>query len=191
MSQHITVRGFVATDPTIRNAQAGFPVGNFRLAATDRRFDREQNAWVDGNTNWFTVNLFRSLAQNAFTSLRKGQPVVVTGRLKVRPWETEERSGTAVEIEADTIGHDLSLGTATFQRSSGRPGEVGAGAAETGSGPGEPAEPFGADGPSEEAFDRETGELLGHESAGAGVAEGAEGSDAGEASADSQALSAA
>lgn len=191
MSQHITVRGFVATDPTIRNAQAGFPVGNFRLAATDRRFDREQNAWVDGNTNWFTVNLFRSLAQNAFTSLQKGQPVVVTGRLKVRPWETEERSGTAVEIEADTIGHDLSLGTATFQRSSGRPGEVAAGAAEAGTGSGEPVGPVGSDGPSEEAFDRETGELLGHEVAGAGAAEGAEGSEAGEDSADSQALSAA
>ncbi|MGW9552176.1 single-stranded DNA-binding protein [Citricoccus zhacaiensis] len=185
MSQHITVRGFVATDPTIRNAQAGFPVGNFRLAATDRRFDREQNAWVDGNTNWFTVNLFRSLAQNAFTSLQKGQPVVVTGRLKVRPWETEERSGTAVEIEADTIGHDLSLGTATFQRSSGRPGEVAAGAAEAGTGP------VGSDGPNEEAFDRETGELLGHEVAGARAAEGAEGSETGEDSADSPALSAA
>ncbi|MFB9070032.1 single-stranded DNA-binding protein [Citricoccus parietis] len=178
----------MATDPTIRNAQAGFPVGNFRLAATDRRFDREQNAWVDGNTNWFTVNLFRSLAQNAFTSLQKGQPVVVTGRLKIRLWETEERSGTAVEIEADTIGHDLSLGTATFQRSSGRPGEVAAGAAETGPGPGEPV---GSDSSSEEAFDRETGELLGHEGTGAGAAEGAEGSDAREDSADSQALSAA
>ncbi|REE02833.1 single-stranded DNA-binding protein [Citricoccus nitrophenolicus] len=188
MSQHITVRGFVATDPTIRNAQAGFPVGNFRLAATDRRFDREQNAWVDGNTNWFTVNLFRSLAQNAFTSLQKGQPVVVTGRLKVRPWETEERSGTAVEIEADTIGHDLSLGTATFQRSSGRPGEVATGAAEAGTGSGEPVGPGR---PGEEAFDRETGELLGHEVDEAGAAEADGDSDTGEDSADSQALSAA
>lgn len=124
MSQHVTVRGFVATDPVIRNAAAGFPVGNFRLAATDRRFDREQNAWVDGQTNWFTVNMFRGLAQNAYTSLQKGQPVVVTGRLRVRPWETEDRSGTAVEIEADGIGHDLSLGTATFQRSSARVGDL-------------------------------------------------------------------
>ncbi|NUL49086.1 single-stranded DNA-binding protein [Cellulosimicrobium funkei] len=186
MSQHITVRGFVATDPTIRNAQAGFPVGNFRLAATDRRFDREQNSWVDGNTNWFTVNLFRNLAQNVFTSLQKGQPVVVTGRLKVRPWETDERSGTAVEIEADTIGHDLSLGTATFQRSSGRPGDAAAGSAEVGAG-----DPAGPDSPGEEPFDRETGELLGHEVAGAGATDGTEDSDAGEDSADAQALSAA
>jgi single-strand DNA-binding protein len=130
MSENITVRGFVATDPAVRTAQAGFPVGNFRLASTDRRFDRERNVWVDGSTNWFTVNMFRHLALNAGTSLQKGQPVVVTGRLKVRPWETAERSGTAVEVEAETIGHDLSLGTASFVRSTGRASDVPAGGQE-------------------------------------------------------------
>jgi single-strand DNA-binding protein len=159
MSEHITVRGFVATDPQIRMAQAGFSVGNFRLAATDRRFDREANAWVDGQTNWFTVNMFRGLALNAGASLAKGMPVIVTGRLKVRPWEAGDRSGTAVEIEADSIGHDLTLGTARFSRSSGRAGEGATG--------GEPAATTGdtaADGPfgeeDEPRVDRSTGEVL-------------------------------
>lgn len=120
MSEHITVRGFVATDPTTRTTGSGLAVGNFRLASTDRRFDREQQAWVDGATNWFTVNMFRQLSTNAAASLSKGQPVLVTGRLKVRQWQSEERSGTSVEIEAETIGHDLTLGTAFFNRSVGR-----------------------------------------------------------------------
>lgn len=121
MSEHITVRGFVATEPTTRTTGSGLAVGNFRLASTDRRFDREQQAWVDGATNWFTVNMFRQLSTNVAASLSKGQPVLVTGRLKVRPWQSEERSGTSVEIEAETIGHDLALGTAFFNRSAGRP----------------------------------------------------------------------
>lgn len=120
MSEHITVRGFVATDPTTRTTGSGLAVGNFRLASTDRRFDREQQAWVDGATNWFTVNMFRQLSTNAAASLSKGQPVLVTGRLKVRQWQSEERSGTSVEIEAETVGHDLTLGTAFFNRSAGR-----------------------------------------------------------------------
>ncbi|QCU78298.1 single-stranded DNA-binding protein [Citricoccus sp. SGAir0253] len=132
MSEHITVRGFVATDPQTRVVQGGLSVGNFRLAATDRRFDRESNSWVDGRTNWFTVNMFRALALNAGASLEKGQPVVVTGRLRVRPWESGERSGTAVEIEAESIGHDLALGTADFSRSSARGGEGGASPAAAG-----------------------------------------------------------
>ncbi|HEY4614404.1 MAG TPA: single-stranded DNA-binding protein [Citricoccus sp.] len=164
MSEHITVRGFVATDPQVRMAQAGFSVGNFRLAATDRRFDREANAWVDGQTNWFTVNMFRALSLNAGASLAKGMPVIVTGRLKVRPWEAGDRSGTAVEIEADSIGHDLSFGTARFSRSSGRTQEPAAA--------GEPAGPTegadaGADGEDHgladvdgQRVDRTTGELV-------------------------------
>lgn len=166
MSEHITVRGFVATDPQVRMAQAGFSVGNFRLAATDRRFDREANTWVDGQTNWFTVNMFRALSLNAGASLAKGMPVIVTGRLKVRPWEAGDRSGTAVEIEADSIGHDLSLGTARFSRSSGRtqePAAAGpAGSAETADG--EDHAHADVDG---QRVDRTTGELV--EEAGQGA----------------------
>jgi single-strand DNA-binding protein len=157
MSEHITVRGFVATDPQVRMAQAGFSVGNFRLAATDRRFDREANAWVDGQTNWFTVNMFRGLALNAGASLAKGMPVIVTGRLKVRPWEAGDRSGTAVEIEADSIGHDLTLGTARFSRSSGRTGD-GATTGEAAAGVDVTGGPFGED--DEARVDRTTGEVL-------------------------------
>jgi single-strand DNA-binding protein len=165
MSEHITVRGFVATDPAVRTAQAGFPVGNFRLAATDRRFDRERGEWVDGSTNWFTVNMFRNLALNAGTSLQKGQPVLVTGRLKVRPWETSERSGTAVEIEAETIGHDLSLGTASFARTTARSGEVPGGGQD-------PAAVTAGGSVVPHTVDPQTGELL--DGAGAADGDGAE-----------------
>lgn len=159
MSEHITVRGFVATDPETRTTQSGLVAGSFRLAATDRRFDRSANSWVDGPTNWFTVNIFRNLANNARASLQKGQPVVVTGRLRIRPWETEERSGTAVEVDADAIGHDLSLGTAAFNRLAGR--SVPAGGAENGA----PQDP-GAE------LNTQTGELKDGESRGTDINDG-------------------
>jgi single-strand DNA-binding protein len=40
----------------------------------------------------------------------------VTGRLRVRDWQTDDRTGTNVEIEAETLGHDLFWGTAVFTR---------------------------------------------------------------------------
>jgi single-strand DNA-binding protein len=35
----------------------------------------------------------------------------------VRDWETDEKKGRTVEIEAEALGHDLSWGTAAFTRS--------------------------------------------------------------------------
>ena len=116
MSDLITVRGFVATDPNNRTMKSGQRMSSFRLASTERRFDKQSQGWVDGTTNWYTVNMFRALAENAGMCLHKGQPVIVTGRLRIRDWQTEEKSGTAIEIEADTVGHDLVWGTSLFHR---------------------------------------------------------------------------
>jgi single-strand DNA-binding protein len=86
------------------------------MACSARRYDRNQNKWVDGETNWFTVTAFRQLAINSSTSIAKGDRIIVQGKMRVRDWDNGERSGTAVEIEADSMGHDLSWGTANFNR---------------------------------------------------------------------------
>jgi single-strand DNA-binding protein len=86
------------------------------LASSKRRFDRTKKIWIDGETNWFTVTAFRQLAINSATSVSKGDRIVVNGKLKVRDWDNGERSGTSVEVEADSLGHDLTWGTAEFTR---------------------------------------------------------------------------
>ena len=117
MPDAITLTGLVATAPRHLVTSEGLPITSFRLASTQRRFDRSQEKWIDGETNWYTVTAFRQLALNSNASVDKGQRVIVTGRLKIRDWENGERSGTTIEIEAESIGHDLSWGTAAFTRS--------------------------------------------------------------------------
>ncbi len=116
MSELISVAGLVATTPRHLVTQEGLPITSFRLASSHRRFDRSQNKWIDGETNWFTVTGFRQLAINASTSVSKGDRILVAGKLRVRDWDNGERSGTSVEIEAEAIGHDLSWGSAVFTR---------------------------------------------------------------------------
>ena len=116
MSELITVSGLVATTPRHLVTQDGLPITSFRLASSQRRFDRSQNKWVDGETNWYTITAFRQLAVNASHSVTKGERIVVHGKLRVRDWDNGERAGTSVEIEADVLGHDLSWGTAVFTR---------------------------------------------------------------------------
>ncbi len=116
MTDTITLTGLVGTEPRHLVTSEGLHITTFRLASNQRRFDRSKQQWVDADTNWYTISTFRQLAIHASTSINRGDRVIVTGRLKVREWDTGERKGIAVDVEADTVGHDLMWGTAVFAR---------------------------------------------------------------------------
>ncbi|HET7018881.1 MAG TPA: single-stranded DNA-binding protein [Streptosporangiaceae bacterium] len=113
----ISLTGYVATQPQVRTTPSGALNVSMRVAWTPRRQDRATGEWADGNTSYVTVICWRKLASNAGVCLRKGDPVVVKGRLSIR--EFDDKQGvrrTAVEVEASSVGHDLSRGVAQFQR---------------------------------------------------------------------------
>jgi single-strand DNA-binding protein len=116
MTDIITVTGLVATVPRIIVTSEGLNITSFRLASTQRKYSKADEAWVDGETNWYTITGFRQLAVNAASSIKKGDRVVVTGRLRIREWQNGEKSGMNVEIDADALGHDLLWGTSSFSR---------------------------------------------------------------------------
>ncbi len=116
MTEQVSVTGLVATTPRHLVTQDGLPITSFRLASSQRRFDRKENKWIDGETNWYTVTAFRQLAINASTSVSKGDRVTVLGKLRVRDWDNGECAGTSVAIERDSIGHELAWGTSAFTR---------------------------------------------------------------------------
>ncbi len=115
----ITVSGWVATDPRHVVGPTGTSLTSFRVASTSRYFDRATNAWADGATEWFTVRVFRGAAVTVMNSIEKGQPVVVTGRLKTNTWQAEAGERTDLMIDATSLGHDLTRGVATFTRATG------------------------------------------------------------------------
>jgi single-strand DNA-binding protein len=118
MKTHLTVKGNVATAPRRVVTDAGTVIVEFRLAATERFFNRQSQAWEDGNTSWYTVTAFRRLAENIFRSFTVGDPVIVSGKLSIKQWisKDETKRGTTPEITADTAGHDLLLGFTDFTR---------------------------------------------------------------------------
>lgn len=116
MSQYISVIGQIATEPKLFAPDRGVQFCSFRLASTERRFDPDRKEWIDGDTNWFSINAFRSLARNAKASFRKGDRIIVMGRLRVRPWEKGDKHGTSVEIDAEGFGHDVRWGTSMFTK---------------------------------------------------------------------------
>lgn len=117
MTEHLTVRGFVGGDIRLITTEKGLPIASFRVGSTPRRLNRETGEWENGETNWYTVTCFRQLATNVHAAVSKGDPVVVSGRLRIRPWENQAgQRGTSVEVDAEGVGHDLTFGTGSFMR---------------------------------------------------------------------------
>ena len=116
MAENITVSGLVATTPRHMVTADGLPITSFRVASSNRRFDKAKGIWVDGETNWYTITAFKQLAINVAASINKGDRIFVQGVLRVRDWDNGERSGTSVEIEAEAMGHDLTWGNSIFTR---------------------------------------------------------------------------
>ena len=116
MNDIITVCGIIATEPRHLVTDTGIAITSMRLASPSRRWDRASAAWTNGATNWFTVTAFRSLADNVHKSVKKGDRVVVTGRVRIRTWERDGRGGTSVEIDAEGLGHDLAWGISNWIR---------------------------------------------------------------------------
>jgi single-strand DNA-binding protein len=127
----VTLVGWAATGPR-EVVGDRVPFTSFRLACTERSFDRRVGEFVDRGTEWFTVKAFRDVAHNVAASVRKGDPVLVHGRLTTQEWEGERGSRTTLVVEASAIGLDLTKGKTLFSRTvraarpEGETGPVGA-----------------------------------------------------------------
>ena len=117
----LTVTGFVGSSVRFSIGQegGGVPYASFRLGSTQRVFDRAAQAYKDTPTQWYTVKVWRHVATNVVQSLRKGDPVVVTGRLRTQEWSNLEGAHTTLVIEAAALGHDLVFGTTRLERTLG------------------------------------------------------------------------
>jgi single-strand DNA-binding protein len=113
---YVTVSGNVVGDPVVRATRANVPFVTFRVASNVRRVDFKTGEYIDAGTNFVNVTAFRALGVNLSNSLKKGEPVIVYGRMRINQWVNGDRSGTTVEIDAHHVGHDLTYGQTKFTK---------------------------------------------------------------------------
>ncbi len=116
----LTLVGNVVNDVVLRYTKSGHAVASFRVAHGTRRFDRNTGGWVDSDTHFFNVTMWRDFAVNAYETIKKGMPVVVYGKLRSReiPRTFGELTVNVVvhDIEAFAVGPNIARGTATFTK---------------------------------------------------------------------------
>src|SRR5690348_16249577 len=122
----LTVIGNLTDDPELRFTPSGAAVANFTVASTPRTFNKQTNAWDDGETLFLRCSIWRQAAENVAESLTRGTRVIDSGRLKARSYETREgEKRTVMELEVDEIGPSLTWATAKVTRASRSGGGTG------------------------------------------------------------------
>lgn len=117
MDTYITVQGNLTADPVGRTTASGASVVNLRVASNTRRFDREAGEFRDGDPMYIGVTCWRTLAGNVLATLRKGDSVVVFGKLLMRSYEAKEGGQrTVYEVDAVCVGPDLNRWAADLRR---------------------------------------------------------------------------
>jgi single-strand DNA-binding protein len=113
----VTVFGYVGTDVEFQGGNGKPERAMFRIGSTPRYFDKMAREWRDADTVWLNVKAWRDLARNVASSVHKGEPVVVVGRLRTSVWKGDDGVEHRRDvIEATTVAHDLARGTSAFHR---------------------------------------------------------------------------
>jgi single-strand DNA-binding protein len=138
---YITVSGNLVADPKVRTVASGQTVADLRIASNPRRFDREAGEFKDGDPMYIGVACWRTLAVNVAGSLRKGDSVVVYGRLLYREFDDKDGVRRNVyNIDAISVGPDLARWPVDIRRPN-RPADADPAAASAGAEPAAAAEP--------------------------------------------------
>jgi single-strand DNA-binding protein len=111
----IVVVGNLTGDPELRFTPNGNAVCKLHIAHNPRTFKDGQ--WVEGETTFMPVTVWKGLAENAAESLRKGDRVIAAGSLTTERWEDKEGEEVSrVVLNASCLGPDLLFHTAEVKK---------------------------------------------------------------------------
>ena len=93
----VILAGNLTRDPELRFTNDGVPVCSFGLAVNRVRSRNEE-------VDFFDISAWRELGQTIANYKKKGDPILVEGRLQYRTWEAQDGSKRSkVDVVADTV----------------------------------------------------------------------------------------
>ena len=100
MVNRVILIGNLGRDPEVRRLENGAVVAKFPIA-TNESFKDKNGEWQT-QTEWHDIVVWRNLAERAESSLKKGMPVYIEGKLSHRTWQDQNGNNRkTTEIVAD------------------------------------------------------------------------------------------
>src|SRR3712207_8602768 len=95
----VVLAGNLTRDPELRFTQNGVPVCNFPIAVNRVRSKKNSEA-----VDFFNVSCWRELGETVANYKKKGDPILVEGRLQYRTWQAPDGTKrSAVDVVADRV----------------------------------------------------------------------------------------
>ena len=93
----VILAGNLTRDPELRFTNDGVPVCSFGLAVNRVRSKSEE-------VDFFDISAWRELGETIANYKKKGDPILVEGRLQYRTWEAQDGSKRSkVDVVADNV----------------------------------------------------------------------------------------
>jgi single-strand DNA-binding protein len=122
LDNQITLRGYVTAEPKLWQTKNNTTGAEVRVGSTPRWLNRDTGEWQEGEPMYYTVKCWRNLAVNVKGSLHKGDRVIVRGKFMTRTWtDDQQRPRVQIEVEADSVGHDLAFAWSFVNRGARAP----------------------------------------------------------------------
>ena len=122
----VILAGNLTRDPELRFTNDGVPVCSFGLAVNRVRSKSEE-------VDFFDISAWRELGETIANYKKKGDPILVEGRLQYRTWEAQDGSKRSkVDITADNVQFLGSRGEGGEGGGNGASGASGSGASGSG-----------------------------------------------------------
>jgi single-strand DNA-binding protein len=112
----LSIAGNLVADPAVRHLAGGRPMTKFRIASTPRHFNSQAGEWHNGETLFLDIVCWNRLAERVGRCLKKGDPVTLSGRLRMSTYEVEGKMRSAYELEAQHVSPDLNRVEVGLQR---------------------------------------------------------------------------
>lgn len=110
----VTVQGTVATAPVLTRQEGKKPYCRFRVAASYGQM--VSGSWVNYDTLWFTAKAWGDLAEHLAQSFKRGDPVILCGRLGEDHWMRSGQQVSSMVLHLHCAGHDLTRGEAHYTK---------------------------------------------------------------------------
>jgi single-strand DNA-binding protein len=128
---NVCLQGRLTRDPELRYTPGGTAVCDFRLASS--RYYRDSNDEQQEETLFVPVTVWGRQAENCGEYLEKGSQAIITGRLQLDEWETDEgENRSQIKVVANNVrflgaGGDAPSGPPSSGQSGGQgaPDQVG------------------------------------------------------------------
>ena len=96
MFNQVTIGGRITQDLELKSTTNGTPVLNFSIAINEKRGEEERTVFVD-------ITTWKDVAENTAKYMKKGQPVLVSGRLSQDTWEDHGHSRTKLFVTGERV----------------------------------------------------------------------------------------